>query len=486
MKSCILEIKDEVNVKLHGLEASTRRKLTNLLEYELPYARHTPAYKLGRWNGKVAYFTVGGASFVNLLPVILPVLEDDGYDIELVDNRDYERVFEFDPIDETLFADKVWPKGHPAEGEPIMLRDYQVDIVNRFFDNTQSLQVAATGAGKTITCAAMSYQCEKYGRTIVVVPNKSLVLQTEEDYTNIGLDVGVFFGDRKEYDKTHTICTWQSLSSLFKKTKKGEAEIDINEFIDGVVTIIIDEAHGIKGEELKALLTGSFASIPIRWGLTGTIPKEDYAAAALLISIGPVVGELQAHELQDMGVLSSCNVNIWQLEDHVEYKDYASELKYLVTTEKRLDFIAKKIADIAQTGNTLVLVDRKATGEYLESILPNSIFINGDIKADKRKEHYSEINFATNSITIATYGVASTGINITKLDNLMLIEAGKSFVRVIQSIGRALRKGFGKDHAEIYDVCSTMKFSKRHLTERKKFYKESQYPFSITKMQWQQ
>jgi superfamily II DNA or RNA helicase len=486
MKSCILQILDEVNCKITGLEPTTRRKLTNLLSYEMAYARHTPAYKLGRWNGKVAYFTVGGASYINLLPVILPVLEDEGYDIDLVDNRDYERTFEFEPITEELFAHKVWPKGHPAEGQPILLRDYQVEIVNRFFDNQQSIQVAATGSGKTITCAAMSYQCEQYGRTIVVVPNKSLVLQTEEDYKNIGLDVGVFFGDRKEYDKTHTICTWQSLSSLFKKSKKGEAQIDFAEFIEGVVTIIIDEAHGIKGDELKSLLTGPFACVPIRWGLTGTIPKEDYAAAALLVSIGPVVGELQAHELQDMGVLSSCNVNIWQLEDYVEYKDYASELKYLVTTEKRLDFLAEKIVEIAKTGNTLILVDRKATGEYLESVLPGSIFINGDIKAGTRKEHYDEINFATNSITIATYGVASTGINITKLDNLMLLESGKSFVRVIQSIGRALRKGFGKDHAEIYDVCSTMKFSKRHLTERKKFYKEAQYKFSITKMNWQQ
>ena len=485
MKSCILQILDEVNLKIVGLDASTRRKLVNLLSYEVPHARHTPAYKLGRWDGKVAFFTVGGASYINLLPVILPVLEDDGYDIELVDNRNYQRDFDFEPIDETLFAHKVWPKGHAAEGQPIMLRDYQVDLANRFFENPQSIQVAATGSGKTILCCALSHQFQKYGRTIVIVPNKSLVLQTEDDYKNVGLDVGVFFGDRKEYGKTHTICTWQSLSSLLKKSKKGEAEIDIEQFLDGVVAFIQDECHISKADELKTLHTSVFANVPIRCGLTGTIPKEEYAAAALLVSLGPVVGELQAHDLQEEGVLASCNVNIWQLEDYVEYKDYASELKYLVTTEKRLDFLATKIIEIAKTGNTLILVDRKATGEYLESILPGSIFINGDVKAAKRKEHYSEINFATNSITIATYGVASTGISISKLDNLMLLEAGKSFVRVIQSIGRALRKGFGKEHAEIYDVCSTCKFSKRHLTARKKFYKESLYPFSITKMEWQ-
>ena len=70
--------------------------------------------------------------------------------------------------------------------------------------------------------ATMSKVVEKYGRSIVIVPNKDLVRQTEEDYNNCGLDVGVYFGDKKEEGRTHTICTWQSLNSLLKKTKKGK------------------------------------------------------------------------------------------------------------------------------------------------------------------------------------------------------------------------------------------------------------------------
>jgi len=66
----------------------------------------------------------------------------------------------------------------------------------------------------------------------------------------------------------------------------------------------------------------------------------------------------------------------------------------------------------------------------------------------------------------------------------VLIEPGKSFIRVIQSIGRGLRKAEDKDFVNIYDFCSAAKFSKRHLTERKKFYNKAQYPFKITKMDW--
>ena len=77
--------------------------------------------------------------------------------------------------------------------------------VNNFLKNPQALQEVASGAGKTIITATLSHLCEKYGRTLVIVPNKNLVTQTEEDYVNCGLDVGVYFGDRKELGKTHTI-----------------------------------------------------------------------------------------------------------------------------------------------------------------------------------------------------------------------------------------------------------------------------------------
>ena len=90
----------------------------------------------------------------------------------------------------------------------------EVETINKFVETPQCLQEVATGAGKTIITATLSHICEKIGRTLVIVPNKSLVTQTEEDYINVGLDVGVYFGDRKELGKTHTICTWQSLNNF--------------------------------------------------------------------------------------------------------------------------------------------------------------------------------------------------------------------------------------------------------------------------------
>ena len=481
-----LVIRDEVNVKIEGLELGDRKALVNKFKFEIPGARYQPSVRLGRWDGKVSYFQLSGSTYINLLPDILTYLDKEGYDIEVDDQRPYSTNFEFDTVTETTFADRTWPTGHSLAGQPIMIRDYQVELINNFLTNPQSLQEIATGAGKTLMTAALSASVEKYGRSIVIVPNKSLVTQTEADYINMGLDAGVYFGDRKEFGRTHTICTWQSLNILLKQSQSYEAEITIGEFLQDVVCVIVDEVHMAKADALKTLLTGVMARIPIRWGLTGTIPKEEYAYQAIFCSLGTIVGRLAAKELQDAGHLANCHVNVVQLIDHVEYNNYQTELKYLVETDARMAYLAGLILRVNETGNTLVLVDRIASGKLLTSYLGDrAVFVSGVTKATDRKAEYDEVAISTDKIIVATYGVAAVGINIPRIFNMVLLEPGKSFTRVIQSIGRGIRKAEDKDFVQIWDVTSTCKFAKRHLTKRKSFYKEASYPFTIEKVEWQ-
>ena len=485
MRTATITITDEVNIKISGLELDARRALVNAFKYDVPGARYLPAVRLGRWDGKISYFQLGGSTYVNLLPEIIPILEKFNYDIELDDQRDYSVNFEFEPVTESTFGHINWPKGHPIEGQPIELRDYQVEIINSFLKNPQCIQEIATGAGKTVITAALSNAVAPYGRTIVIVPNKSLVTQTEKDYINMQQDVGVYFGDRKEWGRQHTICTWQSLNILLKNTKNSVGDVTIGEFLEDVVCVIVDEVHMAKADALKSLLTGVMSRIPLRWGLTGTIPKEPFEFQALKCSLGPVINQLSASELQDRGVLAQCHVNIVQLVDHAEFTNYQSELKFLLEEPDRLKTIAQLIAQVNATGNTLVLVDRVAGGHALVELLGDqAVFVSGATKAKVRQDEYDEVATSTGKIIVATYGVAAVGINLPRIFNLVLVEPGKSFVRVIQSIGRGIRKAEDKDHVQIWDVTSTCKFAKRHLTKRKQFYKEANYPFTQEKLEW--
>jgi len=487
MKSCKLIIKDEVNLKVEGLPIEIRRKLVNQFKYVDPTARYRPAYQLGRWDGSITLFGTGGNGYLSQLPKILEILENE--DVEIEEVRDLRQPLDlnFNKVTTTYWADqnKCWPEGHRFQGQPIMLREDQVEVVNRFIENPQSLQEVATGAGKTIMTATLSQLCEPFGRTVVIVPNKDLVTQTEEDFVNVGLDVGVYYGDRKDLRKTHTICTWQSLNILDKKSKNQEHDIlTLAEFLDGVKCVIVDEVHMAKADVLKNLLTQNFCNAAIRWGLTGTVPKVDYESEIIFASIGPVVGGIKAHELQELGVLSNLHVNIVQLVDLPEFKSYAEELKYLVTNKERVTYLADLVKKISETGNTLVLVNRIDTGNSLIELIEDSVFISGEVKGDKRKEEYKEHATNDKKITVATYGVAAVGINIPRIFNLVLLEPGKSFVRVIQSIGRGIRKAEDKDFVQIWDITSTCKYAKKHLTERKRFYKEAKYPFTVEKINW--
>lgn len=734
MKKCILEVLDEVNVRFKDLGPETRRKCSKACEYFLHKARHMPAFKMGRWDGTVSLFALNGNTFIGALEKVLPIIIADGYDVEIVDNR-VRKEFKFEPIDvdylKTHKPDAVWPKGHMLEGEPIILRDYQVEAINRFLEEQQSIQILSTGAGKeqpissrikvpggwklmgdmaigdtviapngkqvqvngvfpqgvkdvyeftfvdgrkaragiehlwriycdwwpyngemtetdewkvintkeiiekielghqvyvqiakpelvdktgldateyaqkgiiedfvyeispiervellsklptktanieyansivelyrsvggsaiirqfdndytiigyyptivsdekgerlkfdagytrlqitsvelvgteecqcisvdskdhlyvtddwvvthnTLTSATLSHICEQYGRTIIIVPSKSLVLQTERDYKLLNLDVGVYFGDRKEVGHTHTICTWQSLGVLAGKSleKYRTNEHDFADMVKDVVCVMVDEAHGGSAASLKNMLSGAFANIPIRWGFTGTIPKEPHLKDTLEYIIGKIVGSVTARELMDKDVLAECDIKLIQMTDYMKFADFQDESHFIATDPARLDWLAAFAMERAKSGNTMILVNKIETGKELAKRIPDCEFISGAVKTKDRKDAYDDIQNGTNKIVVATYGVAAVGIDIGRIFNLFLFEPGKSFVRVIQSIGRGIRKAKDKDSVFVFDISSSMKYSKRHLSERKAYYKEAQYKHETIKVEYLQ
>jgi superfamily II DNA or RNA helicase len=446
-------------------------------------ARYLPAYKLGRWDGCTSFFGLGGSTYMSILPEVIEELVRQGYDPELEDLR-VALPLNFTEIAEDFWGDQTWPEGHRFAGEKIRLRDDQVEVVNKFLENPQCIQEIATGFGKTITTATLAKIVEKYGRSIIIVPNKSLVEQTEEDFINCQLDVGVYYGDRKELGKTHTICTWQSLNILDKKSQDNDELLTLAEFLNGVQTVMVDEVHMAKADVLKRLLTQNMSNAPIRWGLTGTVPKEDIEFQNIRAALGDVVHRVSAHELQEKGVLSNCHVNIIQTAEWKEFGSYPEELKYLVTNTDRMKYISDLVREISQSGNTLVLVDRIESGRIIVDNVKDSVFISGEVKTKDRKEEYDEVAISDNKLIVATYGVAAVGLNIPRIFNLFMLESGKSFTRVIQSIGRGIRKADDKDFVQIWDITAASKYAKKHLTDRKRFYKEAHYPFTVNKVKY--
>jgi hypothetical protein len=130
LPSCKIIIKDEVNVKIENLDLDTRKALVKKFKYEDPTARYRPAYKLGRWDGTVSYFGLGGTTYLSMLEQVLEILANRNYHIEYEDRRTAPAL-EFSEISEDFWGEKCWPKGHRFEDQPIRLRDDQVEVVSK-------------------------------------------------------------------------------------------------------------------------------------------------------------------------------------------------------------------------------------------------------------------------------------------------------------------------------------------------------------------
>lgn len=480
---CIVEILDYKNIKLNKLDPETRRRCVNALKFADPKAKFLPSVRLGRWDGMYSFCSIGGATYLNHFPTLYPIIEAAGYDFEIVDRRP-EKEFSFKDIDKNLFSHKVWPIGHKVEGEKVILNDHQVEAVNALLKNDSGVVQAATSSGKTLICAALSYEVEKYGKSLIIVPNKDLVEQTYKDYVNLGLDVGRVYDGLRELNHTHTIVTWQSLHSINKRAQKYVlSEKELEALITDVQMVIQDEVHLASAAVMKHIHSNLLRNVPLSYGMTGTIPKDDHLRETIRTNFGEVVYVITAKELQELGILSNCNIEINYLQmKKKNYKDYHTEKKIVNTDDDILELVANDIINmVGDTGNTLILVENLETGRLLESKIQNSIFLSGKTKSKDRQIEYDATKIENDRPIIATYGIASTGISINRLFNLVLFNPGKSFVRVIQSIGRGLRTAHDKDFVHIKDYAMNTKYSAKHLTERKSFYKESEYPFVVIK-----
>lgn len=492
---CNIYINDEVNCILSGLHPDHLGYFYETYGVFAPNYFFNPKFKLGSWDGKIRYFYKTGKTYVNLLEEILPRVIGLGYKIKLVDKR------VSDPIDVPLI-DKNFlfetADARDEDGEPWIMRGYQVDLVNALISNGGGVGVAGTGAGKTGMTAALALSYEKAAdlRSIIIVPDKNLTDQTHSEYLNFGVDVGEYSGENKDLNHKHIVSTWQSLQNNPK-------------IIQDFDMVIVDEAHGLKGQVLTKLLNEYGCDIPYRFGVTGTLPKADTDALSVKIAVGLVQYTKPAHELIEEGYLAKLDISIMQLcpnfhPQHDEYlketddepklsylkfkdsylPDWQAEKKFMQSEQSRLEWISEYTMIKSNSGNVLCLVDGVRFGKKLQKMTPGSIFLSGKDKMKDRKEVFKLFKDNDDLIVFATVQIASTGLDIKRIFEMMSVDAGKSFIRIIQTIGRGLRKAKDKDAVHFTDICSDLKYGKKHLRERIKFYNESKYPHKKTKVDY--
>jgi len=491
-KKCTIRILDEVTAVIVGLHSNHIEYFYQKYSEYINNYYFNPKVQLGVWDGKIHFFHKTGKTYFHLLVDIIPNIVAFGYSVNIDDQRKALAV-DVAKIDKDYFHHII----EPDYNEPWVMRDYQVEMVNALIENGGGVGVAATASGKTCMAAALADSYEKAAgfKSIIIVPDKNLTNQTISDYEFFNLDVGEYSGTNKDLDHLHIVSTWQALQNN-------------PTIIQSFQVVIVDECHNLRGNVIGKLLNEYGKNIAFRFGVTGTLPKGKADALAVRVSVGSVCCDIPAHKLITAGHLAKLHIDIMQLEVNLKHKyqefldefplkkltyrqfrdsyfpDYFAEKSFLQGKKDRLDWISEYI-DIKRNmgkGNVLCLVNGVRVGKKLNKIVPNSHFVYGKDKMKVRKEIYELFKNHDDIVVFATAKMAGTGLNIKRIFNLMFIDMGKSFIRIIQAIGRGLRKAPDKDFVHVTDICSDLKYSRKHLRERCNFYSEAKYPYKLHKV----
>lgn len=468
---------DEAYIRINA-EPGIKMEMSEYFTFEVPGAKFMPSVRNKMWDGKIRLLnTMTGFLYAGLLAYVIKFCKTRDYsidvDIALKPNTNipsdygYTLAKEFD----TAF-------------EP---RDYQNDAVVEALSNNRRLLLSPTASGKSFIIYLLSrYFAEQDKKVLIIVPTTSLVSQMKGDFLeyNKGRELSIhriLGGVDKNVDADYTISTWQS---IYKQPK---------EFFDKFDVVIGDEAHLFKAKSLTSIMT-KMPNCKYRFGFTGTLDGTETNKLVLEGLFGSVYQVTKTKKLIEDNTLAEFDIKaiVLQYPDEarqmLKSKTYQEEIDWIVGLEARNKYIAKLATKLP--GNNLILFQFvEKHGKVLLPMLQDRgkeiHFVHGGVDADDRENIRQWVENSDNNVILASYGTFSTGVNIKKLDNIIFASPSKSKIRNLQSIGRVLRRGNGKEKASLYDVVddlqwkSRQNFAVQHFMERVKTYTDEGFEFQI-------
>jgi len=368
-------------------------------------------------------------------------------------------------------------------------RDFQLEMVTLALKYGRGTLKSATGSGKSFCIASIienfwRNRTNKTFKCFISVPGTSLVSQLQNDFAEYGVAFSYSgWTGKDELQNTEVvICNNQNLASKF----------DDNKWILDVDLLIVDECHGVKtGSELTKII--SKIKTPNKFGLTGTFPRDQFDTWKIIGTFGPVLYVKTSKELRDENVLTDVAVKMIRFKhpkksipkrikrtDKSPTEDYLAELSYIYNNESRNNFIKKIVSKLPN--NTLVLVNHLEHAELLNILLSTitdkkTFLIKGDVEVSDRNCVIQELETNSNIVCVAMSSIFATGINIKNLHNIVFASGGKSFIRIIQGIGRGLRLHNSKQKLAVIDLSDNIHYSMDHAELRKQYYEDEQLPW---------
>jgi len=438
------------------------RKHLNLLKEEFTALVEgcifTPQYKSGNWDGRICMISMDGSMPYGLLTDLL---------------RAHKKLFPEVKIRVDDSVKEMYRRGAsitPNYDLSLVPYPYQTDCIEKSLTYGVGIVRSSVSSGKSLMISYIIKTLLESGtisNCLLLVPNKSLVEQFYSDMGEYGLSniisVGRVYQKYKDWDNQVVIATWQTMMNNTDRLPHYQS-------------VIVDETHTVRGKVLRDILS-QMVNAKFRLGFTGTMPPGKLESWNVKSFLGPIIADYSSGELAEQGYISKCNVRIYNIQYQNDYNGTYDDVKDAIfNNEFRLNMVRNIIQEA--DSNILVLVGKVAKEgdilkEWLETRLEGKeiVFLSGRDDVDKREMWRKECEVKRNIVLIATYAIFQQGINIPSLKYILLASPFKSKVRVLQSVGRALRKHIDKkDGAWIYDIQDVAKYLDKHGNIRSRYY----------------
>lgn len=404
-----------------------------------------PRYKKGHWDGYISLANM--LQFpTGLLKRVYKALKSNGYIVKVYRNNHQLKHYE-------VTSDLL---------NGIVLRDYQVDAANRLLEAKRGIAKMATNSGKTEVFAAI-VQAYNTPNTIVVVTRKELMYQTAERLSRrLGMEIGMF-GDSKRVEGIVSVCMIQTLAAM--ESHELQAWFGNNQLV------ILDECHHGSAEKMIETLN----KIPgyHRFGFSGTPLKDKVLPDLKLIAAtGEVIVEVTNEEMIGLGHSAKPIIYVHNVSSEVdgEFNYHQAYETFIVTNEDRNSLVAKLASESYSIA--LIVVERIDHGNILKDMIPYSQFLNGSDSMEDRLQAIENMRAGVNGVYIAT-SIFDEGIDVPNIDTLILAAGGKSVIRLLQRIGRGLRKKEGENILTVHDFYDdTNDYLESHSVQRMKIYEQ--------------
>jgi len=326
------------------------------------------------------------------------------------------------------------------------------DLRNR--REQKGLIISATGTGKTYL-AAFDVETFRPKKMLFVVHREQILNKAMETFKKIiggdDTDYGILSGNSKEVDARYLFATIQTISKEKFQQQLGAEAFDY---------ILIDEVH--KAGAKSYTQTIDFFKPKFLLGMTATPERTDGFNIFELFDYN-IAYEIRLQEALKEDLLCPFHYfGVTDFEKNGNIIDETVDLKHLIDDE-RVEFLIEKIDYYGCYGNKakgLVFCSRKEEARKLATLfnekgIPSS-YLSGEHSIETREKEVEKLENGLINY-IFTVDIFNEGIDIPKINQVIMLRNTQSNIIFIQQLGRGLRKDPSKKFVTIIDFIGNYK-----------------------------